>query len=202
VGLALRLGSDGQIDWARRSRTSGFESLALSGLGGGFAAVSHPNRLTRIGEEGEFIWQRAYRVHSLAKVSESDFGFLLGGSNPYWWAAGVTDTGDTIWWRDFVIGGAPFFGEVRGIVGLPGGGSFTVAEMRSPDFIVAGRSNEHGLACSFSYPSVDFSVDTLSALTPVSLESHPANGLTLRESDFASQTSSPIWGDATVHACF
>ncbi len=199
LGLALRLGSAGQIEWARRSKTHGFDGLALSGVDGGFAAVSHPNRLTRIGEEGEFIWQRAYLgVDSLAKVSESDFGFLLGGSTDFWWAAGVTDMGDAIWTSEIVISGGPFLGEVRGIVGLPGGGSFTVAEMRIPEFIWAHRLNENGLACSFPSPHGDFSVDRLSALTPVSLESRAANGLTLRESDYASQTSSPIWGDATV----
>ena len=124
AGLALRLGRDGRIDWARRSKTQGFESLALAGQGGGFAAVSHPNGLTRIDEEGTLIWQRAFLRLTIfsSRSAESDFGFLLGGSiGLWWWAAEVTHTGDAIWTSTIdpvpVLRG---FGSVRAIVGGAG----------------------------------------------------------------------------------
>lgn len=197
LGLALRLGSAGQIEWARRSKTHGFEALALSGVDGGFAAVSHPNRLTRIGEGGEFVWQRRFlHVDSLLEVAESDSGFLLGGHSPLWWAAGVTDFGEMIWKRQVVFPGGPFFGYVRSIVGLPGGGSFTVAEIRAPNYTLAMRLDDLGEFCNgFPELSGGLSEDEIGAMTVVSLDSRSTGRLQPRETGLRSESSSPIWGD-------
>jgi len=199
-GLALHLSADGQVKWARRSDARGFESLALSNDGDGFAAVSHPNTLSRIDADGVTVWQREYlSAGALFEVSQSESGFLIGGSSDFWWAAGVTDLGESIWASQIIPAGPPFLGEVHAIVGLPDGGSFTVAEIRSPDFIWAFRLDQAGQSCSpFLGAGSGTSVESQAALYPISLNSRSANGLKIRGTDYRSQDSQPIWGEANV----